>query len=114
MEPLHGYHVTCDGRAEKAEWTIETLSAWLDEVLVLSGMTVIIGPYAQNHAGTLMATAVIAESHITVHAKPESGQVYAEMFSCKPFDLATFIAATVRHFGIAESGTARWFPRGEA
>ncbi len=113
MEPLHGYHVTCDGRAADADWKTETVKAWLAEVIGLSQMNVIAGPDVYECQGTLIGSAIIAESHITVHAKPETGQLFAEMFSCKQFDLAGFIQATVRYFGITDGGTAHWFERGE-
>ena len=70
------------------------------------------GPNVYARGDALIGFAVIAESHIALHAKLGEGLCFAEMFSCLPFDVAAFVEATVRHFGLSEAGSSRWFVRG--
>jgi len=112
MNKLRGYHVTCDGRALPEALTIDSVSAWLEDVIALSGLDVIAGPNVYEYHGVFIGFAVIAESHLAAHANTETGELYAELFSCKPFEVSAFVEATVRHFGIVDQGATRWRLRG--
>lgn len=111
---LRGYHVTCDGLAPAdvaRQWGKQDALDWCNAVVEQVEMTVINGPFVHEAEGVIIGHTIIAESHITVHLKPETGECYAECFSCKPFDRTKFVALTLDAFGISESGGARWFPR---
>lgn len=113
---LTGYHVTCDGLPPAPLWDGASVRAWMEDVIRLSGLTVIEGPniYDDQGRGKIVGMAVIAESHIAFHGDTRSGSVFAECFSCQPVDIPAFVEATLRYFGISESGQAMWRRRGAA
>jgi S-adenosylmethionine decarboxylase len=45
---------------------------------------------------------LIAESHLAVHTWPERGVLWADIFSCKPFDTGPVVGALVQAFRITQ------------
>jgi S-adenosylmethionine decarboxylase len=46
---------------------------------------------------------IIAESHLAVHTWPERGVIWADIFSCKPFDAEGVLSALIDAFGATET-----------
>lgn len=115
MPDLRGYHMICDGLASPSEaqrWTPDTVISWAEAVIEIAAMNVIQGPTAYGGPDRLIiGFAVIAESHMAVHLRPDERACWAELFSCKKFDIGAVLAQTIMRFGLEESGGARWFPR---
>jgi len=45
---------------------------------------------------------LIAESHLSIHTWPERGALWADIFSCKPFDTGPVVDALVQAFRITQ------------
>ena len=45
-------------------------------------------PVVHRQPGGLVGMALLQESHVTVHTLPTQGIVFADLFSCTPFDPA--------------------------
>jgi len=45
---------------------------------------------------------MIAESHLSIHTWPERGVLWADIFSCKPFDTGPVVDALVQAFRITQ------------
>jgi len=80
--------------------------AFLDETPEALGMRAIspvcIHPYqsAQSEMCGVSGFVIIAESHLSIHTWPERGVLWADIFSCKPFDSKLVVGALVEAFGI--------------
>ena len=70
------------------------------------GMTIVAPPQVHEYRGGkpsdwgISGFALIAESHITVHTFPERRYANIDVFSCKPFDVESTIAAARAAFGL--------------
>ncbi len=45
---------------------------------------------------------LLSESHISIHTYSERGDIYMDMFSCRPFDVNVVKAYVTELFGIAD------------
>jgi S-adenosylmethionine decarboxylase len=85
---LRGYHLMLEGTAEKpASWTAAGVETLLRRAVEVAEMKLIAGPVVREQGGQICGVAVLAESHVTVHAWPSAGRVFADLFSCKEFAL---------------------------
>lgn len=88
MKTLVGFHLIIDGQARQRRpgWTLGDLCSLLEELVSLTGLTVVSGPHLQRHGQWLIGMTIIAESHVSAHLDCEWGQAYVDVFSCRPFD----------------------------
>ncbi len=88
MKALVGYHLIVDGQARQRRpgWTVGDLRALLDELVRLTGLSVVSGPHIVRQPQWLVGMVVIAESHVSAHLDNEWGQAFVDVFSCRPFD----------------------------
>jgi S-adenosylmethionine decarboxylase len=74
-------------------------------------MTKIMPPIVTRYVGVtpedwgISGFVMIAESHISVHTFPESGEVSIDVFSCKEFDPAKTCDILMEQFGLASVET---------
>ena len=91
----------------------------LNELPERIGMTKITQPYVFRYEGHvpeesgITGVAVIAESHISLHTYPKKNFAFADLFSCKPFDvegaknyLIEFFQSKSPEFHLQKRGTA--------
>lgn len=79
------------------------------------GMPVLAGPLEATEDGDetragASAVVILAESHAAVHAYPGMGQLFPNVFSCKPYDKRTVLGvleAALGHFAVLERHKAR-------
>lgn len=82
--------------------------AFLDETPEALGMRAIspvcIHPYQSAHSEMcgVSGFVMIAESHLSIHTWPERGVLWADIFSCKPFDTGPVVDALVQAFRITQ------------
>ncbi len=83
--------------------------ALLDEWPEEMRMAKIAAPYVCRYQGSkpsdwgVSGFVLIAESHISVHTFPERGILWADVFSCKPFDGEALVAGMRKAFGLRET-----------
>ncbi len=120
MRSVTGLHVIIDGYnadAEKLD-SMKKVFEFLDALPEKIGMTKLMSPIVMKAEGRTKEDrgysgfVVIEESHISVHTWPEKRFLYADIFSCRPFDKDMAVAFTKEFFGIksmewgyAERGT---------
>ncbi len=81
------------------------------------GMAKICEPVVVRYQGPvpedwgISGVVMIAESHIAVHTFPERGMVWADIFSCRPFQAGPVLEDLRRRFGLAELSVQE-LPRG--
>ena len=76
--------LTVDGRSSNpSAWTSTSLKALSDDIVSLCGMQKFFGPESYEHGSLLLCFTLIAESHISLHLDRESGEVWADVFTCK-------------------------------
>ncbi len=72
------------------------------------GMAKICEPVVVRYQGPvpedwgISGVVMIAESHIAVHTFPERGMVWADIFSCRPFEAAPVLEDLRCRFGLQE------------
>ncbi|HXG42717.1 MAG TPA: S-adenosylmethionine decarboxylase [Dehalococcoidia bacterium] len=72
------------------------------------GMAKICQPVVVRYQGPvpedwgISGVVMIAESHIAVHTFPERGMVWADIFSCRPFEAGPVLDDLRRRFGLKE------------
>jgi len=101
-----GPHLVMDARgcASRRLDDLSALYRLLDSFPAKIGMTKIMPPYvfAHGEAGTaeygLSGFVLIAESHISIHTFPGTGQVKVDIFSCEQFDVEEAIRLLREHF----------------
>lgn len=102
-------HLTIDGFGGNPEKLAseELVRGLLDRYPERIGMTKIAPPFVQRYVGQkpedwgVSGFVLIAESHIAVHTFPDRGYVWADVFSCKGFDVETAIAGVTEAFGLS-------------
>lgn len=73
------------------------------------GMVKIAPPYVCRYQGSespdwgVSGFVLIAESHISVHTFPERGILWADIFSCKPFDVERLVHRMRKTFALRET-----------
>jgi S-adenosylmethionine decarboxylase len=106
-------HLTIDGFGGNPEKLAseELVRGLLDRYPERIGMTKIAPPFVQRYVGQkpedwgVSGFVLIAESHIAVHTFPDRGYVWADVFSCKGFDVETAIAGVTEAFALSEART---------
>ena len=101
-----GPHLVMDARGcvSRRLDDISGLYKLLDSFPAKIGMTKIMPPYvfAHGEAGTaeygLSGFVLIAESHISIHTFPVTGQVKVDIFSCEQFDVKQAIGLLRDYF----------------
>ncbi|GLY01270.1 MULTISPECIES: S-adenosylmethionine decarboxylase [Actinoplanes] len=68
----------------------EALTTFLRDLVARIGMTVIAGPLVATETGPpekagKSAVVILAESHAAIHTYPHLREIFANIFSCKPF-----------------------------
>ena len=106
-------HLVIEGRG--GDWhKLQDLPALYDLLDTLPGrinMTKIMPPIVTRYVGVTPADwgisgfVMIAESHISVHTFPESGEVSIDVFSCKEFDPVKTCDILMEQFGLQEVET---------
>ncbi|MFC7532527.1 S-adenosylmethionine decarboxylase family protein [Actinoplanes sp. GCM10030250] len=66
------------------------LTTFMQDLVTRIGMTVIAGPLIATEAGPpekagKSAVVILAESHAAIHTYPHLREIFADIFSCKPF-----------------------------
>jgi len=94
---IHGYgpHLMLDlGNCDlRVLDDLDACFTLLNELPEQIGMTKITLPYVFRYKGMIpedegiTGVTVIAESHISLHTYPQKGFAFADLFSCKPFDV---------------------------
>ena len=86
------YHIIFDaiGCDKKRIGNEKFVFKLLIDIPKLVNMKILVGPnlvrdYNSNNAG-ITGVAIISFSHITIHTFDKTGQVFVDVFSCKPFD----------------------------
>jgi len=106
-------HLVIEGRG--GDWhKLQDLPALYELLDTLPGrinMTKIMPPIVTRYVGVtpedwgISGFVMIAESHISVHTFPESGEVSIDVFSCKEFDPAKTCDILMEQFGLASVET---------
>ncbi|MDQ7810289.1 S-adenosylmethionine decarboxylase [Amycolatopsis sp. A133] len=87
-----------------ALWEDAAVAGLLTTLVADIGMRVIAGPVVGTELGTpekagKSAVVILAESHAAVHTYPGLGQLFLNIFSCKPFEEATVLRTLERLLG---------------
>lgn len=110
----------CDpARLNDLDLCFDILNRLPDEI----GMTKITQPHVFRYAGLvpedegITGMVIIAESHISLHTFPLKRYCFADVFSCKPFDVERAKALFIAAFGanaaeVFVNQRGRTFPRG--
>ncbi len=82
----------------------EALTTFLQDLVTRIGMTVIAGPLVATEQGPPQkagksAVVILAESHAAIHTYPHLREIFANIFSCKPFREADVLAEFHRLVG---------------
>ena len=90
-----GPHLTFNGQLSASQMSLDWFYEFLEEIPLEIGMTPISTPTGLKQKGKdgkrqWDGLAIIAESHIAIHAKPD-GRFYFDIFSCKAFDTDAFL-----------------------
>jgi len=86
----------------------EAVADWTQEAAFLANMTVL-GMLALDlqadikQAPGVSVVMLLAESHITVHTFPETGEVAMDVYSCKPYDVDLLRRSFTRTFGVTDT-----------
>ena len=84
------------------------VGALLEQYPQAMGMTKIAPPTVVHYRGPkpedwgISGFVMIAESHISIHTFPERGLLWADIFSCKGFESATFVDDLRRRFRLQD------------
>jgi len=83
---MTAWHWAFDGIADKPQCPV-SIASFIDRLVELTGLTKIadLGVEATPDGG-MAGGVIIAESHITIHLKPD-GHGFIDMFSCVRFDV---------------------------
>lgn len=87
----------------------QLVSELLDQSPSEMGMTKIAPPHVCRYQGSeptdwgVSGFVLIAESHISVHTFPERGILWADIFSCKPFDAERLVLRVRKAFALRET-----------
>ena len=100
--PHGGIHFMFDGESCRAErlveptWLAETLGVWALKL----NLTVIGSPrpFVSPDGRTVAAIVLLSESHASVHVEVLPRRVHADVFSCRPFEVATARAFCIEQF----------------
>lgn len=77
------------------------------------GMRILAGPLAgreegdRDHSGC-SGVVILYESHAAIHTYPERGELFLDIFSCRPFEVADvtdMLHSNLGYFRIVEQGT---------
>jgi len=104
-----GYHLILDcGQCNTVSMQDRTsVDTWIRQLVRDIDMEPIGPPQIEYTAGHLADKAgftvvqIIVTSSIVAHFVDQLGQIYLDVFSCKPFDPAVVEASMVKHFGTA-------------
>lgn len=86
----------------------QLVNALLDQSPSEMGMVKIAPPHVCRYQGSkpsdwgVSGFVLIAESHISVHTFPERGILWADIFSCKPFDGDALVSRVRKTFALRE------------
>ncbi|MBX3184907.1 MAG: S-adenosylmethionine decarboxylase [Polyangiaceae bacterium] len=83
-----GWHLLFDAQgAAPSELACEQrLRGALAELPRALGLTPVGAPQVAKRPALLVGLQLLAESHLSLHLRPEAGMVHADLFSCAPFD----------------------------
>jgi S-adenosylmethionine decarboxylase len=87
-----------------ALWDDDTVAGMLTTLVNDIGMRILAGPIVGTELGTpekagKSAVVILAESHAAVHTYPGLGQLFLNIFSCKPFQESTVLQTLQRLLG---------------
>lgn len=87
-----------------ALWDDDAVAGLLTTLVEDIGMRILAGPIVGTELGTpekagKSAVVILAESHAAVHTYPGLGQLFLNIFSCKPFEEATVLRTLERLLG---------------
>ena len=106
---MGGTHLIVDAWASHGLNDRAAVSRCLHEMVEMAGMHVIgqTGPQqlpvAEYDSGPGISMAILlVESHASIHTWPETGQVYMDFFSCKPFDTELAFNYFITAFGVTK------------
>ncbi|MEV6299642.1 S-adenosylmethionine decarboxylase [Actinoplanes sp. NPDC051861] len=96
----------------------QALTTFMNDLVTRIGMTVIAGPLVATEHGPpekagKSAVVILAESHAAIHTYPHLREIFADIFSCKPFreaDVLDEFHRLVGDFHVSERTLSR---RGE-
>jgi len=89
----------------------EVVKGLLESYPEAIGMTKLAPPQVYRYQGAkpldwgLSGFVIIAESHISIHTFPARRLLWADIFSCRPFDAERAIEAVKEHFALTEVRT---------
>lgn len=97
------YHIIVDLSDISAEKLTDTLGLerFLKELPGMIGMTILHGPTVVVGVPAnpgVTGFVIIDFSHISVHTFSETSQAFVDVFSCKEYDQATVMKATLDYF----------------
>lgn len=93
---VHGYHLMLDGHGDPKGWSAAKLLRLMRALVRLTGLTPIVGPSTlEANPQLIVGFCVIAESHVSAHLDKSTGNVWIDVFSCRPFPY-TGVEALVR------------------
>jgi len=103
-------HVIVDGFGGDPDLLADenVVRAILDQYPQEMGMTKIAPPTVVRYSGSkpedwgVSGYVMIAESHISLHTFPERCLIWADIFSCKAFDVAPIVDDLRRRFSLRE------------
>ncbi len=90
-----GPHLTFNGRLNPSQRNLDWIYGFLEAIPLEIGMTpistpTVLKPKGEDGQRQWDGLAIIAESHIAIHARPDGG-FYFDIFSCKAFDTDAFL-----------------------
>ena len=105
MNPVNqrlGFHYIWDvsGCNHESLATVSPIKSIMDEILAVTGLTVLKEAYNQFAPHGVTGVYLLAESHFSIHTWPENGYAAFDLFSCIPVNQTDQIAEIMRnHLG---------------
>ena len=97
-----GHHYIWDvsGCTTSSIATLAPVKALMEEILAITGLTVLKEAYNQFAPHGVTGVYLLAESHFSIHTWPENGYAAFDLFSCIPIEKTNEIGQIMRkHLG---------------
>ena len=116
----YGVHLTlriADIERRQALQSGPAIAAFLSDLVGQIGMRILAGPLTAEETGPpdkrgWSSVVILYESHAAIHTYPELGEVFLDLFSCKPYEVSDVKEMFQRCFGSYTIKEQEIFDRG--